>query len=161
MVDENGKEQSFIGGATLLNLTGVIGLVFLGWFVINRFRKLREEPILIGIEGEEEAEREVTISIPPIFVPKSPNETEQTVLDRYKPSIRMEGLDMIVEFKPVQADVLGINVSYTPDPIRVKLTRAISALDQLAMAAKLIPRVMPSTDPDGWFVEFPKVTFLA
>jgi hypothetical protein len=161
MENENEKRRSLIGAATLLNLTGVVGLVAFGWFIINRFKKLREGPILIGVESIEEAEREVTISIPPIFIPKSANETEQTVADRYKPSIRMEGLDMLVEFEQVQANVLGVSVSYTPDPIRIKLTRTIPSTDQLAIAAKLTPRVMPSIDPDGWFVEFPKITFLA
>ena len=154
-----------IGGTTFVNLAGVLGLVALGWFIIRQYQKFQEfrhAPILVGgLTSPEEAKSSITIAIPELFIPRTQGETQESVLDRYKPKLHMEGLELVADFNPIKTTVIGVDVTYTPDPVRMKLTRALSATEQLAIAVKLTPTVMPSSDPDGWLIRFPVVTFLA
>jgi hypothetical protein len=63
-----------------------------------------------------------------------------------------------VKFNTITANVGGIITSYTPDPIKIKLTNTITLAE---LAIKLTPSVKSTSTPVGWSIKFPAFTILA
>lgn len=146
------------GKIALIDFWWVLGLsaaaigIITAW---DKFKEWRNKPIQLTSKP---TGKMITIAIPEFVIPRSEGESTESIKDKYRPKVTIDGNEWVVTVPAINYEQNGMVLNYIPPPIRVPL---VPSMDVVTLALKLAPIVLPVTEPPGWRVQFPVITLEA